>query len=120
MGRRTRDPDRAAVHHADIFPASVDPDSDLGLHLHGLVADGPLRLCLVRPWRLHGYRRLCAGAALELLERDSVAGDSARRRAFRVAGYHHRLSVLSPQGDWALFCAGDAGAEPGRPAVADR
>ena len=55
----------AARHHA-LFPASLDPDPALGLYLHGLGPDGPVRLRLARAWRLHGDRRLCAGAVVEL------------------------------------------------------
>ena len=96
--------------HADLFPAPADPDPDLGLHLHGVVADGPLRLRLVRPWRLHGRRRLCAGAAVELLRPHAVARHSARRRgspccwpwssaipvfARRVVGHYFALVTLA-------------------------
>ena len=62
------------------------------LHLHGLVADGPLRAHLARPRRLHGHRRLRDGAAVELRRPDALARHSGRRRRSRpssacIVGY---------------------------------
>ena len=70
-----------------LLPAPADPDPALVLHLHRLVADGPLRPRLARPRRLHRHRRLRHGAALELLRR------SRRGSAFRSAWRCRRCSA---------------------------
>src|SRR5258708_2589803 len=59
--RRLGGPARAALRHPRLFSASADPSPAMGIHLYGLVDDGPVRLGLTWPWRLRGRRRLRAG-----------------------------------------------------------
>ena len=71
--------DRAAVRLSrSLSPAHPDPDPDLVVRLHLVVDDGPLRPGVARPWRLHGRRRLCHGAAVESSRRLAVDRHSVR------------------------------------------
>ena len=67
----------------EILSAPADPDPDLVVHLHRLVADGPLRPHLARPRRVHRHRRLRDGAAVELRRDHAVDRHSGRGRGRR-------------------------------------
>src|SRR6516164_6114490 len=81
-----------------------------------MVGHGTVWPRLARSWRVHGYRRLCDGLAVELLARQPVvwhpAGDARRLR-----GRHRdRLSVLSLSHYRTLLRAADPGIERHRAA----
>ena len=102
----------------EVLPAPADPDPAVVLHLHGLVADGPLRPDLARPRRLHRHRRLrapcCCGTSPGSRPGSAFpVGIAAGGRRWRAG----RLSLLPLPHHRPLFRAADAGADRVRAAV---
>src|SRR5437764_13435672 len=88
--------DRAAAGLSLPVPAPHPrPRADLVVSLLLVVDDGPLRAGFARPWRVHGYRRLCHRLVVELSPCQSVDRHSAGDAGGSRRGGADRLSLFS-------------------------
>src|ERR1700730_9917939 len=109
--------DRAAAGLSRSLPAPHPrARADLVVPLHLLVDDGPLRAGFARPWRIHGHRRLCHRAVVELSPYQPVDRHSAGDADGSRRGGADRLALLPLPHHRALFRAADTGSERDRAA----
>src|SRR5579859_8073687 len=116
MGGRRR-AGGAAVRLSRAVPAAPDGDHpDLVVHVHVLVGDGAIRAGLARTWRVHGDRRVCDRAAMELPRADALAGHSGGDVGGDADRGGDRMAVLQIPHRGPLLRARDAGVERDRAA----